>query len=850
MWGQGPPWGLHKGGPMRRRMMILTALFVLLLLATISTRAPDHRQLSVVINEVCWAGTAANPTAEWIELFNTTDSAIDLEGWLLVSSDGAPFIRLKGILPPHTSSDPTSGYYLLERGTDNTLPDFPANQIYQGALTNIGEVLTLSDASGRIIDTANLVLTEDAGRAWPAGSDANGIPPFVSMERLWYQRSDAPDNWASSIGSSLQTGSTVLRGTPKGENSVYNLPPVARLSIDPIIPHPGSEATFSAEGSDDPNDPITSFAWQFGDGHEATGPVVAHAYAESGQYLLTLTLTDSKGAQTRLQHVVEIALTTPPVADFSVMLKSGETVPRAASPLTFQDESSDADSSIVSWKWEFGDGTQAEGQYATHTYGSLGEYVVSLQVADSQGEIGIQTQSLTIASQPPVAMWSFTPHRPAEGQAVLFNATESFDPDGVIASYEWDFTGNGQIDAQGPLQTASYTYPGPGVFKPQLTVVDEHSQTATRLGTIRVNAFPLAGFQVSRFDPNELEPVVFTDLSQDTDGIIVQWEWDFGDGTTSTLASPHHVYQRGGTMDVTLVVTDDMGATATATATLNVGNLPPRASLSVANSSLPTGSRFAFDASASLDPSPSGSVVRYEWSFDGGATFDMETSGPTLSQAFADHGQRTVQVRVIDNQEASDVSNPLVITITNRAPTVSRVTWTPSDPTDADEVVFTAQTADPDGQIMSWSWVLDSVVLSSSQQLTHIFDDDGTHQVTLQVRDNDGASASPHTFTVPILNAPPVAAFTYVQGASCNGSSIRFDATGSYDQSPTGRIVHVAWDFGDGTNCPGTSAGCADRNRWTPEHCYSEPGTYIVTLVVIDEQGAISRVQKTILIGE
>jgi len=272
--------------------------------------------------------------------------------------------------------------------------------------------------------------------------------------------------------------------------------------------------------------------------------------------------------------------------------------------------------------------------------------------------------------------------------------------------------------------------------------------------------------------------------------------------------------------------------------------------VSAANSSLPTGSRFALDASASFDPSPRGSIVRYEWSFDGGTTFDTETSVPTLSQSFADNGQISVQVRVTDDQGATALSKPLIITITNRAPAVSRVTWTPSQPTDADEVVFTAQTSDPDGQVSSWSWVLNSVVLASSQQLVHTFDDDGSHQITLQIKDNDGASASPYTFTVPVFNAPPVAAFTSVQGSACGYSSVRFDATGSYDPSPTGYIAHVAWDFGDDTYCPGSSAGCANNDHWTPEHCYSEPGTYIVTLVIIDEEGAISRVQKTILIGE
>lgn len=837
---------------MRRRTIILTALSLLLLLVTISTLAPDSRQLTVVINEVCWAGSAGDHTTEWIELFNTTDAPIDLAGWLLVSSDGAPFIRLQGVLAPHTKTDPTSGYFLLERGSDNSVPAIAADQIYQGALTNSGEVLTLSDAAGRIIDTANIVLSEESGRAWPAGSDDSGNTPFASMERVQFQSVDAPGNWASSTSFVVDGGEQLLCGTPKGENSVYNALPVAHVIITPRIPHPGLPAEFSAAGSDDANDPIESYAWQFGDGTTATGAIVSHTYSEAGQYILTLLLTDSKGGETRVTYNVEVALTTPPIADFSVILKPDQAIARAAAVLTFQDESSDADSEIVSWIWTFGDGSEAVGRHATHTYDTFGDYIVGLQVTDTQGEVGIQTQSVSIAGQLPVPVLFFAPEFPNEGEPVLFDASESFDPDGVIVSYQWDFDGDGVLDAQGPEHSASYTYQSGGQFAPRVTVIDDQSEDASRESAVEVNAAPVAQFQVSSFEPNELEAVLYSDLSHDSDGTIVAWNWDFGDETRSDEGSPSHIYQQGGTMVVTLTVTDDGGATGSAVASLAVGNLPPAAVLSVADSSLPTGSRFSFDASGSSDPSPEGGLARYEWSFDGGDSFELETSVPTVSHAFTDDGQVTAQVRVTDLHGASGLSDPLLVTVTNRSPTVSRVTWTPSAPTDADEVVFSVQASDPDGQIAGWSWVMDSLVLASSQQLTHRFEDNGSYQVTLQVRDDDGASASPYTFTVPILNAPPVVAFTSAsaQSSACDGSNVRFDASDSYDPSPTGRIVHVAWDFGDETNCPGSAAGCSDMDRWTPEHCYSGPGTYIVTLVVIDEHGAISRTQKTILIGE
>jgi len=840
---------LREGGLMRRRIPILMAL-LLLQVITIPTLAPVNRQLTVVINEICWAGSSANHTHEWIELFNTTNAAIDLDGWEIASSDGAPSIRLSGVLPPHTSDESTSGYYLLERGSDESVSSIAADQIYQGALTNLGEALKLTDADRRIIDTANIVFFEETGRAWPAGSDGSGNPPFASMERVEYASADAPDNWASCVSSLYEDAGQTLCATPKGENSVYNIPPSAELSLTPLVPHPGQSAEFNAEGSDDANDSIESIVWQFGDGHEATGPVVSHVYPDAGQYMVTLLLTDSKGGETRMTQLVDVAFTTPPTADFSIMLKPNQDSARATEHLVFQDESSDADSDIVAWAWNFGDGGTAVEQQAIHAYESYGDYIVGLQVTDTQGEIGIQTQSISIASQLPVTVLTYSPEFPSEGETVLFDASESFDPDGEIVTYQWDFNGSGEFDLQGSAQTASYVYTSAGQFTPRVTVVDDQSDSASRAAFIEINAVPVAQFQVSRFDPNELEVVSFTDLSRDSDGVIVAWLWDFGDGTISDAVSPSHVYQQSGTHTVTLTVTDEIGGMAIADATLTIGNLPPVATLTVAASSLPTGSRFAFDASGSHDLSPQGGLTRYEWKLGEQTGFALETSVPNLSHAFTEDGVHLICVRVTDSDGAVAISEPITVTVTNRLPTISRVTWTPSEPTDVDEVVFSVQASDPDGQIAIWSWVLDSTILASSQQLTHIFDEDGTYQLTVQVSDDHGGQASPYAFTVTVDNATPVASFSYSQGLPCDGRSIRFDASSSFDPSPTGKIVHFAWDFGDGTNCPGSAAGCAETDRWAPEHCYSEPGTYIVTLVVIDEHGAMSSTQKSILIGE
>lgn len=834
---------------MRRRKIVLIA-FSFLLFVTIPTLAPDDPEPTVVMNEICWAGAAWDHTAEWIELFNTTDLPIDLEGWHLISSDGAPHIRLHGVIQPRANDAPASGYFLLERGSDESVPGIAADLVYQGALRNSGETLALIDSSGRIVDTANAFPRTDSSLAWPAGSDDHGVLPFASMERVRFQFADEPSNWASYIADVPKDFVRPILGTPKAENSVYNVLPIAHLTVTPAIPLPGFPAEFSAEGSNDPNDPIVSYRWEFGDGTEATGPAVVHTYSEPGEYTITLILTDSKGGQTRLTHDVQVALTTPPIADFSLVLKPDEEVARAGDLLTFQDESSDVDSEIVSWEWHFGDGNVAVGQRVTHSYTDYGEYVIGLRVTDAQGKVGIQSRSLSIASRLPVVVFTFSPKQPNQFETVSFDASESFDPDGEIVSYQWDFDGDGVIDTETSEPIAVHEFDSGGRFTPRLYAVDDLSQRAMRDRTVDVNAVPVAQFQISSFEPLELELVTLTDLSHDSDGTIVQWSWDFGDGTISDKVSPNHVYQQNGAMEIILTVTDELGATGTAIASISVGNLPPVAILTVVEATRPTGSTFSFDASGSFDPSPDGSLTRFEWNLGGDDGYEIETSVPILARTFDDDGQVTVRVRVTDSDGATVVSEPFRITVTNRSPTVSRVTWSPSDPSDVDDVVFTVHASDLDGEITGWTWTLESGAMGSSQEFVHAFRDNGSYLLSIRVRDNDGASSDAYSVTVPIRNTPPEARFTAVQTSTCDVGGMRFDASESYDPSPTGRIVHVAWDFGDGTNCPGSSAGCSDTERMTPEHCYSEPGTYIVTLVVIDEHGAMSSTQRTILINE
>jgi hypothetical protein len=167
---------------------------------------------SVIISEVAWAGTAADESDEWIELYNPGSLPVDITNWTLRSSDNTPNITFTScgsgcIISP-------GGYFILERGPDEIFFDITADYHYDfsGALANSGESLILSDTSNNIIDTANI-----DGGPWPAGNAST----FGTMERIvtfpdtalaWYTNGGVTRN-------GFDINQDPIWGTPKNLNS-------------------------------------------------------------------------------------------------------------------------------------------------------------------------------------------------------------------------------------------------------------------------------------------------------------------------------------------------------------------------------------------------------------------------------------------------------------------------------------------------------------------------------------------------------------------------------------------------------------------------------------------------------
>ncbi|MFH1013363.1 MAG: PKD domain-containing protein [Thermoplasmatota archaeon] len=227
--------------------------------------------------------------------------------------------------------------------------------------------------------------------------------------------------------------------------------------------------------------------------------------------------------------------------------------------IMFTDNSSD-DEGILLWQWDFDDGSKSNQQHPTHKFSDNGEYNVSLTVTDIFGLMDTATITFFVRNVPPHCVFSFTPSQPTDIENVLLQDA-STDGDGYIVNWSWDFGNNSTYFGK----NVSYQFPDDGSYPVSLVVTDDDGATTTDTKVITVmNVAPTVSFSCYSDNITFLigSLIHFNDHSFDPDGSIVNYSWDFGDGTISSEKSPTHTYDYAGTFTVSLSVIDDDDASS------------------------------------------------------------------------------------------------------------------------------------------------------------------------------------------------------------------------------------------------------------------------------------------------
>lgn len=242
--------------------------------------------------------------------------------------------------------------------------------------------------------------------------------------------------------------------------------------------------------------------------------------------------------------------------------------------------------------WDFGDGVVLtglpveRGRAVTHDFVDDGTFVVTVYLFSAGNPIAkappqlVATGHLPIdilgANTAPIA--SFVVQEVTDDQGVTaalakrFVASASRDPDGTIARYRWEFGDGSQGD--GPI--VEHTFSRSGRFPVRLRVTDDRGGQATATLTVLVNSLPAASFTFEGIGGNGLQFRFDGSGSNDADGEVRSFAWDFGDGTPAGSGPVvTHTYAVPDNYIVTLTVTDAFGASTSTTQTLDVTGVSP-----------------------------------------------------------------------------------------------------------------------------------------------------------------------------------------------------------------------------------------------------------------------------------
>jgi PKD repeat protein len=542
-----------------------------------------------------------------------------------------------------------------------------------------------------------------------------------------------------------------IRGKPGTglilETFAFNESPVAAFTTTPT-PATGPvplTVSFDASASTDPDitnsttTDILTYAWDFEDGATGTGVTASHQYATPGTFTATLTVTDAFGLSSTATASIT-ATNTAPVAAFTPTPATGPV------PLTVSFDASastDAENNIATYAWDFGDGATGTGITTSHEYTTPGTFTATLTVTDAFGLSGTATASIEVINTAPVAAFTPTPGTGNVPLTISFDASASTDAENNISTYAWNF-GDGTT---GTGITTSHIYTTPGTFTATLTVTDVPGLTDTATASITAtNTAPVAAFTPT-IEATPLLVSFDASASTDAENNIATYAWDFGDGTTGTGVTTSHQYSTGGTVTVTLTVTDDFGLPSTTTADVVLGQ-PPVAAFTTSSLSGPVPLTVTFDASTSTDPD--NDITTYAWDFGDTAV----GTGINTTHEYATPGTFTATLTVTDAAGLSSTATAS-ITATNTAP-VATILARPASGLVPLTVAFDGSSStDAENNIATYAWDFGDGSNESVIGTTHVYNSGGVFTVTLTVTDAFGLSSQATTTVEVVTNQPP-----------------------------------------------------------------------------------------------
>lgn len=424
--------------------------------------------------------------------------------------------------------------------------------------------------------------------------------------------------------------------------------------------------TFDGSGSMDPDGKISSYAWEIdGQGFEEGEETFEYTFDQLGTYKVSLRVTNQKGDYAIAEETIEVSGSNLPSAVIDILNDDGGKY-YIDKNYTFDASNSKSPSgSITNYEWDFGDGTaKSRTRTAQHSFSEAGTYKVVLTVIDEENKASASEKVLEVDVSPssPEAVMITNPKKadPADNFIagvipfeVDFDATSSSDPDDDIVDYKWDFNGDGAYDSVG--ETTSYVFSAPGSYSVSLVVVDSVGFESKKTLLVKAESPGLQAVVTAEPVSGVVPLTVNFDATGSTysDGQIINYEWDFGDGSPrrSDIGQVTYQYTQIGNFTAKVKVRTNDNKEETADILISVRQVPLKACFEPSKIEGDAPLTVVFNASCST-----GTIAKYRWDFGDGDTSTQHK--PT--HVFETPGSYEVVLEVADAQNVIDTSSQFI----------------------------------------------------------------------------------------------------------------------------------------------------------------------------------------------
>jgi len=589
-------------------------------------------------------------------------------------------------------------------------------------------------------------------------------------------------------GTSLQVTQTI----------VVNPAPIADFNVSKTVSCFPTTIVFTNTSTSSPlpiTGSITRFVWDFGDGTlDSTNWNPSHIYHNGGTIPITLSVQNNFGCSDKasVKNVAKaITLTNGLFPDFTTTLNSSCVLPVTAN---FANSTTGAVGGTTTYAWDFGDsppwGTTTTSP--THNYTVPGTYTVRLAASSTLGCTDTLSNVVNISASGNLSDFTGSGNVCLNVPVTFTNASSP-----APTSNTWDF-GDGSPIASG--YSVQHTYTSLGPFNVTLTNAFT-SCTGTVTKGVVVVAPPITVFTATNV--NGCQPPMTTQFTDATPGATI-WLWNFGDGTTSTLKSPSHIYNTYGSFTVTLTASTAAGCSNTLSKPSFVNIAKPVATIT----NTPAFGCAPFIYSPTISVIAPDGVATYAWDFGNGFTFNGLTPP---AQTYA-AGNYTVSLTITTNGGCSTTATGPV-KVGTLAPGTD-FTALPTSQCVGQPINFKdLSTGAPD----QWLWDFGDGSTAITQNPVYSYTKPGTYDVSLTAYKNGCFLKKTKIAFITII--PPLADFNY--SFACAAKT-----TYTFTDNSIGPVTTWDWDYGD-LSPHGSVAN-------PPPHIYLTvvPKTYNVTLTV------------------